>query len=80
MDESYRRAYEILKSQEEILDHLSRDLFEKETMTAEEMQEIFGEHRDGPKIAPGTAAIPGRGEEELAADPGDAEVAREAAE
>lgn len=80
VDESYRRAYEILKSQEEILDHLSRDLFEKETMTAEEMQEIIGEHRDGPKIAPGTAAIPGRGEEELAADPGDAEVAREAAE
>ncbi len=54
VDEAYRGAYEILVSQRETLDHLSRDLFEIETMSAERMQDIIDEHRDGPKIVPGT--------------------------
>ncbi len=58
VDECYSRACDILKSQREILDHLSRELFEKETITSEEMQEIIRQHRDGPHIAPGTAAVP----------------------
>jgi cell division protease FtsH len=80
VDESYRRAYEILKSQEEVLDHLSRDLFDKETMTAEEMHEIIGEHRDGPQIAPGTAAIPARADDEPSVDGAETDATREAAE
>jgi len=80
VDESYRRAYEILTSQEDVLEHLSRDLFEKETMTAEEMHAIIGEHRDGPQIAPGTAAISVRSEEEPKSDVTDTEPPKEAAE
>ncbi len=80
VDEAYHRAYEILKSQEDVLEHLSRDLFEKETMTAEEMQGIIGAHRDGPKIAPGTAAIPGRTGEDPSTEPGETEVARDVVE
>ena len=80
VDESYRRAYEILKSQEEVLDHLSRVLFDKETLTAEEMHEIIGEHRDGPKIAPGTAAIPARVDDAPSADGSETDKTREAAE
>jgi cell division protease FtsH len=80
VDESYRRAYEILKSQEEVLDHLSRDLFDKETMTAEEMHEIIGEHRDGPKIAPGTVAIPARVDDAPSADGSETDTTREAVE
>lgn len=80
VDESYRRAYEILKSQEDVLEHLSRDLFEKETMTAEEMQAIIREHRDGPQIAPGTAPMSVRSEDEQEPDSGEVEPPREAAE
>lgn len=80
VDESYRRAYEILVSQQDVLEHLSRDLFEKETMTAEEMQGIIREHRDGPKIAPGTAAIAARADEDASVKPADKDVPREAAE
>ncbi len=81
VDESYRRAYEVLKSQEDVLNHLSRDLFEKETMTAEEMQEIIGEHRDGPQIAPGTTAIAARSvASDKSADAAGSETSREAAE
>lgn len=81
VDEAYRRAYEILKSQEDVLEHLSRELFEKETMTAEEMHEIIREHRDGPQIAPGTAALPALGDDDEApAEAPDVEPPREAAE
>ena len=55
VDESYRCAYEVLTSQRETLDHLSAELFEMETMTAEQMHTIIDEHRDGPKIAPRTS-------------------------
>lgn len=80
VDESYRRAYEILKSQEDVLEHLSRDLFEKETMTADEMHEIIREHLDGPQIAPGTTALPVLSEEETPEEAPEADTPREAAE
>lgn len=56
VDEAYRSAYEVLTSRRDILEHLSRDLFEMETMSAEQMHAIIDQHRDGPKIVPGTAA------------------------
>ncbi|HIE97260.1 MAG TPA: cell division protein FtsH, partial [Fuerstia sp.] len=55
VDEAYRCAYEILTSQRKTLDHLSSDLFEVETMTADQMHAIIDEHRDGPKIVPRTS-------------------------
>lgn len=56
VDESYRSAYEVLTSQKATLDHLSQELFEIETMSADQMHAIIDEHRDGPKIVPGTSA------------------------
>ena len=56
VDESYRNAYEVLTSQKGTLDHLSQELFEIETMSADQMHAIIDEHRDGPKIVPGTSA------------------------
>lgn len=55
VDESYRTAYEVLTSRIDTLNHLSRDLFELETMSAKQMHAIIDEHRDGPKIVPGTS-------------------------
>jgi cell division protease FtsH len=56
VDEAYRVAYEILTSRSETLDHLSADLFEMETMTADQMHAIIDQHHEGPKIVPGTSA------------------------
>lgn len=56
VDEAYRCAHEVLQSQRATLDHLSSELFEIETMSADQMQSIIDEHRDGPKIVPRTAA------------------------
>jgi cell division protease FtsH len=80
VDESYRRAYEILKSQEKILEHLSLELFEKETITADEMHEIIGEYKDGPKIAPGTTPLAAHSDEDLPVDVVEPDIPREAAE
>ncbi|MCA9047217.1 MAG: ATP-dependent zinc metalloprotease FtsH [Planctomycetaceae bacterium] len=55
VDEAYRSACEALTSQRETLDHLARELFEQETMTAEQMHAIIDRHHDGPKIVPGTS-------------------------
>lgn len=69
VDEAYRSAYEILTSQRATLDHLSSELFEMETMSAEQMHQIVDQHRDGPKIVPGTSA---RGDQELENRPAEA--------
>jgi len=68
VDEAYRTAYEILKSQEDILDQLSQELFEQETITADQMHEIIHAHRDGPQIVPGTTALTSRAEGESPRD------------
>lgn len=54
VDEAYHAAHDVLTGQREVLDHLSRELFEQETMTAEQMHAIIDSHHDGPKIVPGT--------------------------
>lgn len=56
VDESYRCAYEVLMTRRSTLDRLSADLFELETMTAEQMHAVIDQYRQGPKIVPGTAA------------------------
>ena len=55
VDEAYRTAHEILTSQRTTLEDLSSELFETETMTAEQMHKIIDRHRAGPKIAAGTS-------------------------
>ncbi len=59
VDEAYRTAYEILTSHRATLEHLSAELFETETMTADQMHKIVDQHRGGPKIAPGTSVTVG---------------------
>ncbi|MEZ6128151.1 MAG: ATP-dependent zinc metalloprotease FtsH [Planctomycetaceae bacterium] len=56
VDEGYRVAYDVLMSQRTTLDRLSSDLFELETMTADQMHVIVDQYRKGPKIVPGTTA------------------------
>ncbi|MCP4175543.1 MAG: cell division protein FtsH, partial [Fuerstiella sp.] len=56
VDDAYASACEVLTARREILDHLSRELFEMETMSADQMHSIIDQHRDGPKIVPRTSA------------------------
>lgn len=56
VDEAYRCAYEVLTARRTILDLLSAELFEKETMSADQMHEIINQHCESPRIVPGTAA------------------------
>ena len=55
VDEAYRCANEVLTSRRTILDSLAIELFEKETMSAEQMHGIINEHCEPPRIVPGTA-------------------------
>ncbi|MEZ6122751.1 MAG: ATP-dependent zinc metalloprotease FtsH [Planctomycetaceae bacterium] len=57
VDQAYRCATEVLTANRATLEHLSRELFELETMTAEQMHSIIDQHRSGPKIVPGTTAV-----------------------
>ncbi|MEQ9411840.1 MAG: ATP-dependent zinc metalloprotease FtsH [Fuerstiella sp.] len=75
VDEAYRSAYEVLTSRKVVLDHLSQDLFEMETMSAEHMHSIIDQHRDGPKIVPRTAAVPDAAQAASTGDSGDASSA-----
>lgn len=73
VDEAYRSAYEILTEQRATLDHLSSELFEMETMSSEQMHRIVDQHRDGPKIVPGTSARGDAESEKRPADHADSE-------
>ena len=55
VDEGYRTAFEILTSHKAVLEHLSAELFETETMNADQMHKIIDQHSAGPKIAAGTS-------------------------
>ena len=57
IDECYDTAADILTSQRETLEHMTRDLLECETMGADQLNTILDEHRTGPMIKPGTYAV-----------------------
>lgn len=58
LDEAAQTTHDILTKRREILEHLARDLVEKETMDAEQMHRIIDEHTTAPQIKPGTHVTP----------------------
>lgn len=50
VDEAYRTALDTLTTQREILEKLTADLIEMETMSAEHMHKIIDANRKGPKL------------------------------
>jgi cell division protease FtsH len=54
IDECMDTAREVLKSRREVLEHMTRDLIEREVMDAEQLHQILDAHKTGPQIKPGT--------------------------
>ena len=58
IDHAAQTALDILTGRREILDHMARELIEKEVMDAEQIHRIIDEHTTAPQIMPGTSASP----------------------
>src|SRR5579863_3650696 len=58
IDHAAQTALDILTGRREILDHMARELVEKEVMDAEQIHRIIDEHTTAPQIMPGTSASP----------------------
>lgn len=58
VDQGAQAALDILTTRREVLEHMSRELVEKEVMDADHLQRILDEHATAPQIKPGTHAAP----------------------
>jgi cell division protease FtsH len=56
IDERYDSAFEILTGRRQVLEQMTKELLEVETMDAEHLKRILDEHHPGPQIVPGTHA------------------------
>jgi hypothetical protein len=57
VDDANRVALETLTEKRDVLDRLSADLYEMETMTAEHMHSVIDSFRRGPALSAGTSGI-----------------------
>ncbi|MCA8997901.1 MAG: ATP-dependent zinc metalloprotease FtsH [Planctomycetaceae bacterium] len=69
IDECMEVAREIIVTRREVLDHLTKELIDKETMSAEQLQEILDTHRKGPQLKPGTSVNKAASSAETASEP-----------
>jgi len=56
IDESSKIVQDILSDRHEVLEHMSRELMESETMDAEHLKRILDQYKTSPQISPGTRA------------------------
>ncbi len=61
IDEASSLVFELLTRRREALEHLSKELVEKEIMDADAIRKILDEHATSPQLAVGTYAAPGTG-------------------
>ncbi len=54
IDASYEQTLEIMQSRRQVLEQMTRDLIEVETMDADHLKRILDEHHPGAQIVPGT--------------------------
>ena len=54
VDQSAQTALDIVSHRKAVLEHMSKDLMERETMDADQLQKILDEHHIVPQIKPGT--------------------------
>lgn len=61
VDEANSTVHDIINEHRKVLEHMTKDLLEREVMDADQLQVILDEHQIGPRIKPGThaAAQPG---------------------
>jgi cell division protease FtsH len=80
IDEAAITVREILLSRRDALDHMSRELMERETMDAEHLKRILDRFKTSPQISPGTRVAPMAEEVADPAAAGDELRRREAAD
>ena len=54
IDHAAQTAFDVLTTRRDILDHMARELVEKEVMDAEQIHRIIDEHKTAPQLKPGT--------------------------
>ncbi len=54
IDASYEQTLEIMQSRRQVLEQMTRELIEVETMDADHLKRILDEHHPGAQIVPGT--------------------------
>ena len=68
IDECYETVLEIMRNDRELLEQMTQELLEVEVMDADHLHRILDEHRTGPKLKPGTHAVPAEEEPAVATD------------
>jgi len=58
IDSAYDAANEILSTRRPVMEHLTRELLERETIEGPMIQAILEQHKTGPQIKPGTFVEP----------------------
>lgn len=57
IDTAYASAHEILASRRPIVEHLTRELLEREVMDAAQIQAVLVQYQTGPQLKPGTFQV-----------------------
>lgn len=61
VEEANQTALDIINERREVLEHMTRELLDKEVMDSDQLQAILDEYKIGPRIKPGThAALPAK--------------------
>ena len=56
IDAAYDTAHEVLLSRRSVMEHITRELLEKEVIDANQLQAILDQYKTGPQLKPGTFA------------------------
>ncbi|MBI1310846.1 ATP-dependent zinc metalloprotease FtsH [bacterium] len=67
LDECNATVLDILRRRRAVLEQMTRELLEVETMDADHLKRILDEHHPGPQIVPGTHPKPGKAEGDVPA-------------
>jgi cell division protease FtsH len=56
IDEATHTAHEVLTTRRDVLEHMTRELLEKEVMNSDQLKKILDQYKTSPQISPGTFA------------------------
>jgi len=62
VDEAAHTAHDVLTTRRNVLEHMTRELIEKEVMNADHLKRILDQYKTSPQISPGTFAAPSASE------------------
>ena len=55
IDAAYHTAYELLSTRRDVMEHITRELMEKEVMDSAQLQAILSQYQTGPQLVPATS-------------------------